>query len=88
MAKFKYSSAPNSVNGFPKAYVGYVVDQLVEALRYKPEDQPPIFLIIVMSQIDVRLAHFLRGILRCRSELSKSIDLTSSRVSVKRLFRQ
>jgi hypothetical protein len=58
MAKLKYSSAPTSLNGFPKAYVGYAVDQLVGAPRYKPEGQTSTFFVIVMSQKDIRRALF------------------------------
>jgi len=60
MARFKHSSAPNSLNGFPKAYVGYAVDQLVEALRYKPGGQLPVFFNIVMSQKDIRRVHYFK----------------------------
>jgi len=42
--QIQYSSAPNSLNGLLRAYVAYAVDQFVEALRYKPKGQPPIFL--------------------------------------------
>lgn len=54
--------------------MGYAVAQLVEAVRYQPEGQAQIFLSLCCLRYPA-CTFLKRGLLRCRSELSKALFL-------------